>query len=257
MKVDEILQSITAQGKMLELDTGIYYRILNKEQKHPNGNEFIWVVSEIVARCENGQMDPWDIDLMSLTQLFSGSIDNKSPNFSIAGRFIAESWKFLLEKSKNILYMPEQEDEIPEDIESSFLENTPYIETIEVKPRIYHPEKRKIMLLEVLESVRTFYQRPSFVRSKITEEPLPESSIEEIIVELNTEEPEAEKLKILSQILECDGDISMENIWGNTKSEKSSFFAYSLFLAKERRIRLIQEHDYGKILIHLMEDPNA
>ncbi len=253
MKVEEILQSITVQGVMLDLDVGLYRRIIDREQKKTVPDEFIWLVGEIVDKCESGQMDPWNVDLVALTRLFANSLNTASPNFSLAGRFIAESWKFLFEKSRTLLYTEEDSsDEILDEVSDSPVYDS-YGE-IQVRPRMHHQEKRKVMLLEVLESMRSFYQKPTFV--KVTEEIVnsyPESSIEEIIVELNAEEPEVEKLRILKQIIDVGSEMLMEDVWGLSKGERSSFFAYSLFLAKERQIDLSQERPYGSITINLLD----
>ncbi|EQD67333.1 hypothetical protein B1B_05968, partial [mine drainage metagenome] len=215
---------MTVQGALLDLDTGLYRRILAKEEKQKAPNEFIWVVTEVLNKCELGQMDPWNIDLIALTRLFANSMNETSPNFSLAGRFIAESWKFLFEKSRNLLTSKELESE---DFEAETAEEIiAGVESIvQVKPRIYHQEKRKIMLLEVLESMRSLYQRPTYTRQVpgIKEEFL-QSSIEEIIVELNAEEPEVEKMKILQFIADYGSSMLMEEVWGFSKGEKSSFF---------------------------------
>jgi chromatin segregation and condensation protein Rec8/ScpA/Scc1 (kleisin family) len=253
MRIDEILQSITVQGTLLDLDTGLYRRILAKEEKHRAPNEFVWVVTEVVNKCESGQMDPWDIDLIALTKLFANSMNETSPNFSLAGRFIAESWKFLFEKSRDLLI---KQDDIQEDAEVETAEEIiAGIEAlVQVKPRIYHQEKRKIMLLEVLESMRSLYQRPSYTKqAQSIKEEIPESSIEEIIVELNAEEPEVEKMKILQLMADFGSSMLMDEVWGFSKGEKSSFFQYSLFLAKEKRIALHQNEPYGQIRIDILD----
>ena len=253
MRIDEILQSITVQGTLLDLDTGLYRRILAKEEKHRAPNEFVWVVTEVVNKCESGQMDPWDIDLIALTKLFANSMNEASPNFSLAGRFIAESWKFLFEKSRDLLT---RQDDIQEETEIETAEDViaGMEALVQVKPRIYHQEKRKILLLEVLESMRSLYQRPTYTKQvQNIKDEIPESSIEEIIVELNAEEPEVEKMKILQIMADFGSSMLMDEVWGFSKGEQSSFFQYSLFLAKEKRIALQQNEPYGQIRIDVLD----
>jgi chromatin segregation and condensation protein Rec8/ScpA/Scc1 (kleisin family) len=253
MRIDEILQSITVQGTLLDLDTGLYRRILAKEEKHRAPNEFVWVVTEVVNKCESGQMDPWDIDLIALTKLFANSMNESSPNFTLAGRFIAESWKFLFEKSRDLLT---RQDDIQEETEIETAEDViaGMEALVQVKPRIYHQEKRKILLLEVLESMRSLYQRPSYTKQvQNIKDEIPESSIEEIIVELNAEEPEVEKMKILQIMADFGSSMLMDEVWGFSKGEQSSFFQYSLFLAKEKRIALHQNEPYGQIRIDILD----
>lgn len=256
MRVEEILQSITLQGAMLDLDTGLYKRMIVKDEAVRAPNEFVWLVSELVSRCASGEMDPWDVDVSRLAALFSEAMDQNHPNFAIAGRFIAESWKFLYAKSEDLIRSSEQEEEpemeLPE-IETG--EMTPETR-LEIRPRIYHQEKRKVLLLEVLESMRSLYtysRRAAAVERIVHLEET--SSIEEIIVELNAEEPEIEKMKIMQMILDYGyTEFPMEAIWGDTRAEQGSFFAYSLFLAREKKIGMSQRKPYGSVIIKKPQD---
>lgn len=251
MKVEEILQSITLQGAMLDLDTGLYRRMIVKDEAVRAPNEFVWLVSEIVSRCAAGEMDPWDVDISRLTALFSEAMDETNPNFALAGRFIAESWKFLYAKSEDLIRSSEHEEEtdfeLPDIVEAEYMPEP----RVEIRPRIYHQEKRKVLLLEVLESMRSMYtysRRAAAVERIVHLEET--SSIEEIIVELNAEEPEIEKMKIWQMILDYGyTEFPMEAIWGDTNAEQGAFFAYSLFLAREKKIGLNQEKPYGSVTI--------
>lgn len=256
MKVEEILQSITLQGAMMDLDTGLYRRMIVKDEAVHAPNEFVWLVSELVSRCANGEMDPWDVDVSRLTTLFSEAMDQNHPNFALAGRFIAESWRFLYEKSEDLIRSSEPEEELDQELPEIDNPAISEVPGLEVRPRIYHQEKRKVLLLEVLESMRSLYSytRRAAVVDRIVH--LAEtSSIEEIIVELNAEEPEIEKMKIWQMILDYGyTEFPMEEIWGHTRSEQGSFFAYSLFLAREKKIILGQKQAYGSVTIKKLQE---
>ncbi len=251
MKVEEILQSITLQGAMLDLDTGLYRRMIVKDEAVHAPNEFVWLTSEIVKRCAAGEMDPWDVDIRRLTELFSQALDKDHPNFALAGRFIAQSWKFLYGKSEDLIKTSEPEEEL--DLELPEINEVELVSEprIEIRPRIYHQEKRKVLLLEVLESMRSLYttsRRAAAVERIVKIEDT--SSIEQIIVELNPEEPEVEKMKIWQMILDYGyTEFPMEALWGDTNVEQGSFFAYSLFLAREKKIGMTQEKPYGSVTI--------
>lgn len=259
MIVEEVLKNIAVQGSLLDLDTEVYASIIRNRQNGAGGNDDLsQYITRVLDFCDEGSLDPWAIDVSSLVSLFRRLEGDEIDNFSMAGHFVVQAWHILFEKSQRAIDDNTVQDEM---IEDSMQDDFSSDETREFRPaiikqRITHYENRNLMLVEVLEAVRLSLRAARRKRTvKVPAGRQDYMEIEDVIQELNAEEPEKEILEAMRKILEYAGiEIPLEEIWGTSKEEKGPFFSYCLFLAKEGYIGLKQEKPFSSITIRKNEE---
>lgn len=259
MIVEDILKNIAVQGSLLDLDTEVYASIIRNRQAGSGGNDDLSVyISKVLDFCEEGSLDPWAIDVSSLVSLFNRIMGKEIENFSMAGHFVVQAWHLLYEKSRRAIEDSTAPEEILEDevLEGFELDEPREFRSAIIRQRIVHHESRNLMLVEVLEAIRLSLKEAQRKRiRKIPDNNREFIDLEDVIEELNAEEPEKEILEAMRRILEYAGiEIPLEDIWGRSKEEKGPFFSYCLFLAKEGLIGLKQEEPFDSITIRKNEE---
>lgn len=257
MNQEEIMQSIVVQGTLLESDTRYYVELLGHEHLSVEYKDPVErTVASVFRMCLEGSIDPWDIDLRAFVKIFSGMVDENFRDFGAAGYLIYQAWRILKEKSRNSLERrlaldeDEQDDYSGDEIEQ-------FMEPIElsVKEPVKHQEKRKVFLVELLDAMRDAYRVTphSHSRKEILNVEHYTTTIEEIVSEMHTEEPETE-IEHVYEILKANGASNfMEELWDIPDLNRAAFFVYCMFLMREKRIRLHQEVPYGVISIERPE----
>ncbi len=259
MIVEDILKNIAVQGSLLDLDTEVYASIIRNRQAGSGGNDDLSVyIAKVMDFCEEGSLDPWAIDVSSLVSLFREIVGDEIENFSMAGHFVVQAWHLLYEKSRRAVEDNTVQEETLEDdlIDEIGVEEPREYRSAIIRQRIVHHESRNLMLVEVLEAIRLSLKSSQRKRKTRTEESSGDYlEIEDVIEELNAEEPEKEILEAMRRILEHEGpEIPLEDIWGRSKEEKGPFFSYCLFLAKEGLIGLKQKMPFESITIRKNEE---
>lgn len=258
MIVEDILKNIAVQGSLLDLDTEVYASIIRNRQTGTGPNDDLSVyISRVLDFCEEGALDPWAVDVSSLVKLFNKLVGKEVENFSMAGHFVVQSWHLLYEKSRktvddNTVTDDIIEDEFADDFE---MEEPKEFRSAIIRQRIVHHENRNLLLVEVLEAIRISLKESQRKRlNRNTEKNSKYVDIDNVVEELNAEEPEKEILDTMKRILEYAGlEIPLEEIWGSSKEEKGPFFSYCLFLAKEGLIGLLQSEPFKSITIRKNE----
>lgn len=253
MNQSDIMQSIVVQGTLLESDTRYYVELLG--QNNP-GVEYRDPVERTVASvfrmCLEGNIDPWNIDLGAFVRIFSGMVDENFRDFGAAGYLIYQAWKILNEKSRNSLErrLALDEEENPDD-EAEYVEEFQEPLELTVKEPVKHQEKRKVFLVELLDAMRDAYRITGSTqgRKQILKVEQMTTTIEEIVSEMHTEEPEKEIERVFD-ILSANGLKGfMEELWDLSDLDRGAFFVYCMFLMREKKIRLTQDTPYGVIRI--------
>lgn len=250
MELKEIMNSLVVQGELMEIDTSEYEKVLRNFENVTTSDDPVSRASSLVFRmCQDGALDPWNIDLVAFVKFFREIVNEEYTNLSFAGYLIAEAWKILYLKTLSTVdYQTEEELEpLQDDVQGENIETEERVMELRV-PVVGHL-RRPVRMVELLDAMKTAYlrgQRESRGRTPV----VAQGSFEDIIQNLNMDEPEqdiANLHKIISSI-QADS-FYMEDYWGTTPEEKSTFFVYSLFLMRERRIRLRQDNPYTDILI--------
>lgn len=257
MIIEDILRNIAVQGSLLDLDTDVYASIIRNRQSGSSSDDDLSVyISKVLDFCEEGSLDPWSIDVSSLVSLFYKLMGDELENFSMAGHFVVETWHLLYEKSRKVVedntINEEETDMMDEFLES---EEPPEYRSAIIRQNIVHKENRSLMLVELLEAIRLSLKSSQRRKLKTVSGTNPGFvDIDEVIEEINAEEPEREILETMRRILEYAGlEVPLEEIWGMTREERAPFFSYCLFLAKEGYIGMKQESPFSSITLKKME----
>lgn len=257
METGQILKDIVVQGTLMDYDTDVYKSVMERMKDNSEfPDPFARLVSVTFQLCREGSIDPWNVDLQAFTRIFRSIIDDSFDRFGMAGYLISQAWKILLEKTEYSVMKrqppeePQSEDNFMED-EMAYSRAQLEVPPLDLAEPVKHTEKRPVMLVELLETMRTAMKKdPRRSRKREQVEVHDISAMEDIIFELNQEEPEREIDETYSRILSQFSDtFYMEDLWGQSVEDRWSFFVYCLFLMRDRRIVIKQEDPYGPIVI--------
>ncbi|AKA48960.1 hypothetical protein IX51_07465 [uncultured archaeon] len=267
METDQVLRDIVVQGTLLDYNTDVYASIMKKtKDSREFSDPFARLVASTFKLCEEGVIDPWNVDLRGFSKIFISIIDETFDRFGMAGYLIGQAWHILLEKTERSV-MKRQQLEVPETyveegpddgMESPVLEFEP--RALELSEPVKHREKRQVMLVELLEAMRVAVrkERKRVHTTRQEKEEFDATAMEEIIFELHAEEPEKEIDNTYEKILSQFADqFYIEEIWGSSVEDRWGFFVYCLFLMREKRIILKQEGAFGKISIQRIARPDG
>lgn len=251
MEIQEILNNLIVQGELLEIDVSEYEKVLMNVENITSSDDAVSRASSLVFRmCRDGSLDPWNVDLVAFVRFFREIITDEYTNLAFAGYIIAEAWNILYLKTLSTVDYPDYEEPMEETADT-------YSETVEVnrgmvelKVPVIGNVRRPVRMVELLDAMKTAYNRGKREDRIRVPVDIKEGSIDELISKLNMDEPEQEIARVLQIISASPSeDFYMEEYWGDSPEEKSSFFVYSLFLMKEGRIKLSQEIPYSTITV--------
>lgn len=253
MSQQEIIRSIVIQGTLLDSDVDTYtlmIKEMDQEVKYPD--PISKAISTAFKLCAEGAIDPWNVDLKAFSRIFSSIITDDFSDFGLAGYLLSQAWRILLEKTEDAVgRRAEPEMEENDDIEPA--EELPLMEKkiLQLYEPVKHKQKRQVFLVELLDAMKSAYKRTRAPRKKYEHfENIELSVMEGIIEELHSEEPEKEIEDLYRRILSLPGStFAIENYWGITKEDQASFMVYCLFLARDRRLRMMQKKPYSSIYV--------
>ncbi|MHB1708677.1 MAG: hypothetical protein ACYCT2_04285 [Thermoplasmataceae archaeon] len=256
MEVQEIMNSLIVQGELMEINTAEYEKVLRNFENTMAISDPVSKASSMVFRmCQDGTLDPWNVDLLAFAKYFGMIITEEFTDLGFAGYIIAEAWRILYLKTLSTVEMDSGEDaeEAFDDIAELTVPASAESE-LELKVPVLGHTRRPIRMIELLDAMRSAYIQGPKAKSSRRSEPQGLNSLDDIVSNLNLDEPEREIARILQIIAGAYNDtFYMEDYWGSTAEERSSFFVYSLFLMRERRIQLHQERPYAEIIINRID----
>lgn len=265
----DILRSIVTQGTLLDSDVGIYRDIL-EDMDHgvEYSDPFYRSVARIFEMCKEGLVDPWSVNITAFSAIFESLINEKFSDFGTAGYVMTLAWHVLMEKSEisvkkriipenDSLETEEQETSISTEIETAdptvFNNFRNAILPLDLPVRSDH--KSKVLLVELLEYVKTAYRRrESAIKKEKSNGEVSLSVMEDIVNELHAEEPEKEIRELYEKIKDLpETDFYLEAYFSGSKLETFVSLIYCLFLCREKKIWLSQEGPYMPVVVHKVE----
>lgn len=265
----EILKSIVTQGTLLDSDVGIYKDIL-EEMDHgvEYSDPFYRSVARIFEMCREGLVDPWSVNITAFSAIFESLINEEFSDFGTAGYVLTLAWHVLMEKSeisvKKRAIQEEESFEVTEqeNVGSTEIENTDpvvfnnfrdAILPLDLPVRSDH--KSKVLLVELLEYVKTAYRRrENTSKEQKNEGTVSLSVMEDIVNELHGEEPEKEIKELYEKIQSVpESEFYLDTYFSTSKLESFVSLIYCLFLCREKKIWISQEGPYMPIVIHKIE----
>ncbi len=231
---DSIVKSLIVQSDVYSGSPSFYREIIEgigKGSIYTDPEKAI--ISGILEACIKGSIDPWDVDLASFAGIMYSMISDDFHDFYFAGKVMSDAWRVLRIKTMPDEHEEERLEDEPEDSVNPVTINEV---ALEIVPAVKHYETRKYMLIELLDTLKeTMSRKPKTNRDKKTAVDYGERK-------LNSEDPGRDMDLVYQKIIKSPGnEIRMEDIWGSSREENSTFFIYSLFLMRDSRILLRQE----------------
>jgi len=256
MEFQEIMNSLIVQGELLEVNTAEYEKVLQNFENTNAMTDPVSKASSLVFRmCQDGTLDPWNVDLVAFARFFKEIITEDFSNLGFAGYIVGEAWRILYMKTLSTV-----DSEEAEEVEIADTDITEYSvpqivpDNLDLRIPVSGHIQRPIRMIELLDAMRTAYIKDQRASSRRKPETNEITSLEAIVSNLNLDEPEREIARVFQLISGAYTDtFYMEDYWGKTPEEQASFFVYSLFLMRERRIQLHQEKPYAEIIINRID----
>lgn len=242
-----------------------YLTILEREQegemmKDPL-DDAIRSVFELVL---TQNFDPWEIDLMEFTQLYSRKVADEDVDFIVAGRLVHMAWSILRMQSEEVLsshdreemYFAEWDVEGLNDLfpEAEVLDLS--IPDVELSEVVRHRSLRPVSLVELLDAFEDARREAEMqVERRKVREALRQNEAQ-FDNKAHDEDLERDVDMIWERIQKCGtGAIPFSDICADSLEERIKAFVSILFLARDGRLSIWQDDlPYGEIFLEMKVD---
>jgi segregation and condensation protein A len=213
----------------------------------------------------NNNYDPWDIDLISFTDLYLRKMQHSEVNFIVAGKLVFMAWSILKMQSEEVLAANDEkqqmfcsdwdfdaiEDMLAADDVQCFAADVP--EQIDLCEAVHHQSQRPVSLVELLDAFEEARAEAEIAdaRAKIREQL---KVVDQKYDPRNhSEDLEKDVEMAWSRIMKCgNGPIVIDDIFSGDKEDRVTVFISLLFLARNGKIALWQEDlPYGQIFMEI------
>ncbi len=206
----------------------------------------------LVNLAKNGEIDPWNIDIVEVTDKFLQQLQEmEKMDLRISGRTLLYA-AILLRMKSNALVEPEKPDYVVDDFDFFDVEDYPVPEM-----PLRRQSNRPVTLEELINELKKveLYERKKIERTP--KRPERRSTIEDVINIAHEEDLEKRVLNIsktLKEILKNRNFISFTEF----VKEKNKIMTYIslLFLATKKEIWLEQEELFGELYIRARNNNN-
>ncbi len=227
-------------------------------------DQSIQLVFELVL---SNNFDPWDIDLIEFTRLYTRKMKEEEVNFIIAGKLMFMAWAILRLQSEKILVTHEQlegdglfcSDWDFDNIgmfreEPSGLDDfSDLSESIELTEVVRHRGSRPVSLVDLLDAFDDARKEAEAnVQRQLLREAM-KNAKGDFDEKAHAEDLEKDVENVWMRIQRCGpGAIRIEDIYNCDKEDRIMVFVSLLFLAKMGKISIWQdEFPFGQILLEV------
>ncbi|MDY6965326.1 MAG: segregation/condensation protein A [Halobacteriota archaeon] len=217
-------------------------------------------VEILLGMATSGEIDPWDIDIIDVTDKFLKKIDELSQlDLRIPGRTLFYAAMLLRMKAESLEYEEEEviEEEI-DDIELSEPDDEEEIKYPSLSPRIRRKSKRPVTLDELINELKkadVVERRRKIKEIKEVDLKIKAEELLKIAHDENIEEKICELEAVLEErFKKRDYVLFSELIDDHDSSNIISTYIPLLFLASKKMIWLEQEELYGDLYIRRRVD---
>jgi segregation and condensation protein A len=221
----------------------------------------IETVFELVL-CNN--LDPWDIDLLQFTKLYTEKVKEEEVNFVLAGKLMLMAWSILRMQSEQVLSNSETRPEwtfsdVDFDSLDLFRPEEPRVvlcmpEDVDLDEVVRHHGSRPVTLVELLDA---FEEAQREEQQNLLRERLREANRAKLDGAFDTkahnDDMERDVEDVWQRICRCgSGAVTIEDIWNGGRDDLVTVFMALLFLARAGKISVWQDDlPYGKILLEV------
>jgi segregation and condensation protein A len=225
-------------------------------------------VEILVAMAERGEIDPWNVDIVEVTDRFLNELDRlKTLDLRISGRTLFYAATLVRMKSEFFEEI-DQEDGIPPDEmddlgldfglddEFSFDDYTEPIERLEreIKRRIGRKSHRKrpVTLYELIKELKTAEKEERRRHRRRRIEPPLFIEVDDVVGIAHEEDFHDAASSVLSHYEEAEaryGRVSLEQLSSDMGLGTRDVYVPLLFLMIEGKIILLQDEFFGEIIV--------
>ena len=222
----------------------------------------VQLVFELVL---SNNFDPWDINLMEFTRMYTKKMHAEEVNFIVAGKLMYMAWSILKMQSEEVLSIHEQP--MPGEEYSDFdmgsmdaASDDPVLATSTSSPRQHgtdrsgpapeHPPVSLIELLDAFEEAKRdaeiqIHRQKAREALKLTNEKFDDKA--------HKEDYERDVAETWDRIVKCgNGPICIEDLFNGEKEDRIMVFVALLFLAKYGKIAMWQDDlPFGQIFLEI------
>ncbi len=197
------------------------------------------------------KMDPWDIDIVKLSERFSNEIlKMKKINFRISGKFILAASILLRIKSDYLMIKEEEkEEDVGINLAWLFRQMDQDVNKVEIIPRIPILKKRRVSIDELIEALKKAIEVNERRIKRHEEKSRP---IEYKIKKIDIKEKMADVYSLLTRFFKKlkKNEIPFEQLLPSKKRFDIIWtFIPLLYLTNEGKVDLIQKKTFGDIIV--------
>ncbi|MDI3482599.1 MAG: segregation and condensation protein [Candidatus Methanomethylophilaceae archaeon] len=233
-----------------------YLSILDKEEGEVLKDPVDEAIRSAFGLVLTHGMDPWAIDLMEFTRLYSARIGRDNVDLIVAGKLVHMAWSILRMQSEEIVKMKGREEEPPQDfmadamayIFDEDLEPLPS-PPLTLTPAVRRREVRPVSLMELLEAFEEARREVERQRS------LPRAVRETVRFENQAHDEDIGKdVEIVWQRIQRmgTGPLPLKDLFGLDHEANIGSFMAVLFLVRNGALTIWQDDlPYGEVFIEL------
>lgn len=256
-----VLQHLLFHKAMIDEDNGSekidnYLRILESASEATSNDPLDRSIETVFDLVLNNDMDPWDIDLMRFTQLYTEKVKDSEVNFVLAGKLMLMAWSILRMQSERILINSEEREEEPIDEFYDDFSSERELLCMPDEVSLYEVVRRKgsravtlVELLEAFEEARR-EEEQNLSRIRVKDVKLKDEKFD---TKAHNDDMERDVETVWARIVKCGpGEIDIEDIWEGGREDLVTIFMSVLFLARDGKIDLWQEEaPYGRVRLQV------
>lgn len=224
----------------------------------------VQLVFELVL---SSNFDPWDINLMEFTRMYTKKMQAEEVNFIVAGKLMYMAWSILKMQSQEVLSIHEQP--MPGDVNSSDFEmdsmdqfyddpvlagiNTDIPGCVDLTEAVRHQSTRPVSLIELLDAFEEAKRDVEIQAHRQRAREALKLTNEKFDDKAHKEDHEKDVAETWARIIKCgNGPIGIEDLFNGDKEDRVMVFVALLFLAKYGKIALWQDDlPYGQIFLEI------
>ncbi len=222
----------------------------------------VQLVFELVL---SNNYDPWDINLMEFTRMYTKKMHAEEVNFIVAGKLMFMAWSILKMQSEEVLSVHDQQhsgeaaDWEMDPMEGCYDDpvlaniNVDIPGCVDLTEAVRHQSTRPVSLIELLDAFEGAKRDAEIQahRQKVRE--ALKLTNEKFDDKAHKEDHERDVAETWDRILKCgNGPICIEDLFNGEKEDRIMVFVSLLFLAKYGKVALWQDDlPFGQIFLEI------
>jgi segregation and condensation protein A len=224
----------------------------------------VQLVFELVL---SNNYDPWDINLMEFTRMYTKKMHAEEINFIVAGKLMYMAWSILKMQSEEVLSIHEQPmpgEAICSDYDMDSMDqfyddpvlariNTDVPGCVDLTEAVRHQSTRPVSLIELLDAFEEAKRDAEIQEHRQKAREVLKLTNEKFDDKAHKEDYEKDVADTWDRIVKCgNGPINIEDLFNGDKEDRVMVFVALLFLAKYGKIALWQDDlPYGQIFLEI------